>query len=747
MKRFVVLGLVAALFSACGDGDEQDDGGCTPGAVRCLSDKSGIVCSEEGSESLPFDCDDGQVCGTDENGEDGCIGGCDPGATECASQAISRVCTDDGKTWIPVACAPGTGCDGDPETDSGEPNPTYGTCVRSDDPSVTVCRPRQTVCADGSTVKTCENDGSNWVYAPCATNEACDDGECVVDPAKGCTPNTGVCVDATHVKKCAEDGKSYAPVETCPGTSTCSDGSCRGPVCTVGEIRCDDVRDGNVFSALARETYQPRALYTCVDGERWETEACPRATVCAYTDISATAVNRFVEDLKSALANDASPPLFVVPESSRASCQTPACAAPFALRELLGAGYYEGLFFGSYACGDPTTEDASDVGSFSLCEGLPPYNNLHWANYACPRHTECAYEEDPSQPDGSARAPVCQGACNDGDVRCYDALGEATITCHDGSWDPATITRCADGARERWCRRNLDAGGTNFTQASCQDPACVVWQEEFETFAIPPGYGACGDDGLFYACRHDGTLIADEPCPSCVRSSTPAPDISPPSRDPSHFAGYQPGYCLAECAEGEERCVDIGSATPSPFYYQCEAGQWATIASCASGQPCNDYPSDPRLPDAPRRILCGAVECFPDQTRCVGADGEPGGERLATCNARGAWGPPVLCDRGTCTEDDQQASGTAACEDECIPRSKTCVDATNQATCGNDARYGAPETCLTRTACIAESAALARLGCVECVPRDPADPERVPDSRCDADELEVCGLDGRWATA
>ncbi|HEX6276780.1 MAG TPA: hypothetical protein VFZ53_27240, partial [Polyangiaceae bacterium] len=149
----------------------------------------------------------------------------------------------------------------------------------------------------------------------------------------------------------------------------------------------------------------------------------------------------------------------------------------------------------------------------------------------------------------------------------------------------------------------------------------------------------------------------------------------------------------------------------------------------------------------PRRIICGAIECFPDQTRCVGEDGEPGGDRLATCNARGAWGPPVLCDRGLCTEDDQQASGTAACEDECIPRSKTCVDATNQATCGTDARYGAPETCLTRTACIAESAALARLGCVECVPRDPADPERVPDSRCDADELEVCGLDGRWATA
>ncbi|HVR18996.1 MAG TPA: hypothetical protein VMS65_04855, partial [Polyangiaceae bacterium] len=459
LTSVAVLALLASLFVACGDGDEMTVEQCSPSFVECLSDKSGVVCASDGSVSYPFECDDGQVCGTDERGETGCVGGCEPGETECASPAISRVCSDDGKTWIPVACAPGTGCDGNPETDEGEPNPAFGTCARSDDPTVTVCTPEQTTCADGRTVKTCETDGSSWVYSACATNEACVEGACAVDPNKGCTPNTGLCIDATHVKKCADSGDAYDPPETCPGTSTCSDGACRGPVCTVDEVRCDDVRDGNVWSALAEGTYLPRTLYTCVDGERWQVTNCAQSAVCAYTDISATAVNRYVEDLKSALENETNLPVFEVPESSRASCQTPECAAPFALRELLAGSFYEGLFFGSYACGNAASDDPSDVSSFSLCEGLPPYHNLHWANYACPADTECAYVENVSQPGGSSQAPVCQGTCTEGDVRCYDELGESTITCHDGEWDLGSITRCADEGREQWCRRNPTASG------------------------------------------------------------------------------------------------------------------------------------------------------------------------------------------------------------------------------------------------------------------------------------------------
>jgi hypothetical protein len=746
LTSVLLAAVVATSFVACGDGD--DDGGdlCRAGAVQCLSDKSGVVCASDGNERLPFACDDGQLCGTDESGRVGCLGGCEPGETECASQAISRVCSDDGKAWIPVACEPGTGCDGSVETDGGEPNPDYGTCVRSDDPTVTVCKPRQTTCADASTVKACEIDGSNWVYTPCAGNEVCVGGECAVDPEAGCTPNSGVCVDATHVKKCAEDGKSYAPVETCPATSTCSEGACRGPVCTVGEIRCDDVRDGNVWNALAQGTYQERAVYACVDGERWEVTECAAADVCAYTDIASSAVNQFVEDLKSAFLSDQDLPVFQVPESSRARCQTPACAAPFALRELLGGGTYEGLFFGSYACGDAAGGDPSDIGSFSLCEGLPPYDNLHWANYACPENTECAYVENVSRARGTAQSPVCQSACTENDVRCYGAEGEATITCHDGAWDPTTITACAHDNRERWCRRNVVPNGTtNFTQASCQDPACVVWQDEFGTFLVPPGYGACGDDGKFYQCLADGTIDRGVDCPSCVRSSIRAPGVEEPSSDPRHFAGYRPGYCLDECANGEEQCLAIGSDAASPFYFQCESGHWTTVASCPDGRTCNDFPPDPSNADAPRRIVCGAISCFPGETRCVDEEGVAPGDELAVCDATGEWARPTTCERGVCSEDDQLGPGKAACEDQCIPGTKACSGTEAEVVCDDDARFGTPAPCEIGTACVPDRPSLARLGCLACVPADPREVNSTADTRCVGASLEVCGPDGRWA--
>jgi hypothetical protein len=732
---------VGSFFVACGDGDGSPKTTCSPRKVTCLNDKTGEICSSDGSVTLPFTCDEGEVCGTSEE-QTGCIGSCKPGEKECASEAISRVCAADGKAFIPVACAPGTGCDNDPADDDIN-NPTFGTCVRTDDPTVTVCDPEEVTCADDHTVKACEHDGSNWVYAPCAANELCADGECAVDPDKRCTPNTGTCVDATHVRKCADDGLSYEESEACPGETTCSDGACRGPVCTVDEVRCDDVRDGNVFTALSEGSYEPRAVYRCKEGVAWEVTECAQSDVCAYTDISSTAVNRYIEDLKTAWALGSSDlPIFDVPESSRATCQTPECAAPFALRELLRDGQYEDeAFFGSYACGDPTASDPSFIGSFSLCEGLPPYDNLHWANYECPDDTECAYVENVAQPNGAAQAPVCQGTCTSGDVRCFDEQGESTITCVVGEWDLTTVERCVSGTREQWCRRSL-SGTANTTQASCQDPACVVWQEEFGTFLVPPGYGACGDDGLFYACLPDGTMAEGQACPGCVRSVIRAPGIAPPSQEPSHFAGYQPGYCVDECLDEEQMCVSIGSSTssPSPFYYQCDNGHWTTIASCPDGEACRDVP---RTAESRREIFCGG-DCFPGETACVDEQGAPGGELFSICDDTGEWGEPSLCESGICSEDDQRASGRAACEDECIPGTKGCEDG-GEVSCGDEARYGEPRACGAGMACFPGNPALSRFGCIECLPPDPTNPGQIPDSRCSGDTLEICGPVGTWS--
>jgi hypothetical protein len=739
LASFTLLGVLASLFVGCGDGDGTSIEICAPRAVSCLSDRGGYLCTSDGTARLSFDCEEGEVCRTDTSGKPGCAAQCEPGEKECASRAISRVCSNDGKTWIPIECEPGTGCDANQGTE-GQPNPAYGSCVRTDDP-VTVCTPERTACADDRTMKACEQDGSNWIYTACAEDELCLEGACTLDPAKECTPNMGSCVDATHVRKCAASGETYDPPQACPGQTRCSDGACRGSVCTVDEIRCDDVRDGNVWSALTQGTYQPRAVYRCEDGESWEVTECAQNQVCAYTNISSTAVNQYIEDLKTSFENDTSHPVFEVPESSQATCETPQCAAPFALRELLSDGLYEGFFFGSFACGDPTSDDPEFGGSFSLCEGLPPYNNLHWANYTCPEHTQCSYQTE-TLTTGSAQVPVCTSTCTNGDVKCFDPEGESTIQCVDGEWALDTVTPCRDGSREQWCRRNLT--GANFTQATCQDPACAIWQDEFETFVVPAGYGACGDDGKFYQCSADGTMTTPGvDCPSCVRSIIRSPGVEVPAQVPSYFAGYQPGYCLAECSDTEQQCISIESSPPSPFYYECNGGHWTNVASCPNGQACHDYP---RTAETLRRIICGGV-CIPGQTSCVDEEGVLGGKFISTCNGVGAWGAPVECATGACTEDHQQAAGNASCEDECIPDTKNCSSPIAEIRCDESARYGDPVPCDPGTACFEGDARLAHLGCIDCVPFDPNHPSSIPDSRCAGDDLQVCGPNGTWATS
>src|SRR6185503_8274942 len=219
------------------------------------------------------------------------------------------------------------------------------------------------------------------------------------------------------------------------------------------------------------------------------------------------------------------------------------------------------------------------------------------------------------------------------------------------------------------------------------------------------------------------------------------PAIQQPSQTPSFFAGFQPGYCVDECSDGEQMCINIQSSQPSPFYYECDNGHWTTVASCPDGEACRDYP---RTAETPRQIICGGV-CFPDQTACVDEDGDFGGELISTCDGSGQWGAPAQCRRGICTQDDQQSPGRAACEDECIPGTTSC-QGNQQVTCSNAARYGDPEACPSGTACI-QTPGLARLGCIECIPRDPSNPSSVPDSRCDDNALQVCGPDGTWATS
>ncbi|HEX6764863.1 MAG TPA: hypothetical protein VF103_05280, partial [Polyangiaceae bacterium] len=83
--------------------------------------------------------------------------------------------------------------------------------------------------------------------------------------------------------------------------------------------------------------------------------------------------------------------------------------------------------------------------------------------------------------------------------------------------------------------------------------------------------------------------------------------------------------------------------------------------------------------------------------------------------------------------------------DECIPGSKGCEPG-GEVTCSREARFGDPEPCEAGTICLTNNGAFARLGCIECIPRDPANPSSISDSRCEGNELAVCGPDGTWAS-
>jgi hypothetical protein len=774
-----LVGTVAAFFSACGDGDSTKIKICNAKQLTCLSDTGGQICSADGTQNLAFQCGEGQRC-CDPKVKDAdcgegvskatCVGDCTPGATQCGSKGVALRCADDGRQWVPTDCPVGTGCDSDEKSD------TYGTCVNSDDPEnvVVICEGGTKSCADGNTAKACEPDGTNWVFTACAPNEMCDDGECVVDPAKGCVPHSGTCVDKTHIRMCNDDGDGYDKTEECPDDTTCEDGACQGPVCAVGAIRCDDVRVGPSFAnAIANGTYQERTVYACnANGTAWETSTCAANEICVYDNISNNTVNSYIADILSSLRNNSSLislPVLEVPASSRASCESPGCAAPYALRGIALA-FDSGGFgntAGSFTCGDPTSPDADPLASFSLCEGLPPFNNLYWANYACTEPEKCSYvgSQGNVEEGYNTLSPTCASSCIPGAKACINpgngsvgnivSVGEATVTCgEDGNWDYSTTSKCESDSREQWCGPNLMGTAGNFNVGTCMEPACAAWFASFDTFTLPEHIGACGADGMFYPCKADGTFDDAQECSDC-RLATGISLPAQPST-PETFAGYEPGTC-ASCTDGAQRCLfSTTQLSGTPYYQVCDNGSWTT-KTCSGSKLCWAY-QNPE--DAVASIKCGA-ECAPFSASCGGTDGK----QIAECDADGNLGDFKNCPSGACHVDatSSTSGGTAYCEVECITGTSQCttvIDPDTQlpvvaaATCTKKGRFDLTNA----TICNVNDAqnpeqCLPNVGCVQC---DSGAFDGVPDVRCALDEdglatdpaaVQVCGKNGTWEDA
>ncbi len=767
-----ILGTVAAFFSACGDGDSTKIKICNAKQITCLTAQGGEICSADGTASLPFDCGSGQHCCDprvkgSECGDDvaaaSCVGDCTPGTYECGSIGVSLRCSDDGRRWIPTDCPVGTGCDNDASN-----RDTYGTCVHNDETeSVIVCDEGDATCADENTAKSCEQDGSGWVYTACPQNELCDEGACVLDPTKGCVPHSGTCIDKTHVKLCNDLGDAYEDTIECPNDTTCEDGACQGPVCPVGAIRCDDMRVGAGFmNAIASGNYQPQTVYACnEDGTAWEVSTCASNELCIYDNISANTVNTFIQELLAAKNRtdgvSGAFPTLVIPTSSRASCATPECAAPFALRDLYGNDYVGANrnTAGSFTCGDGRDPTSDPLSSYSLCAGLPPFNNLYWANYTCPELEQCVYEGSLPNVEESfshITGPTCASDCNPGSTACFNSgngtvgsvssTGESTVTCaEDGTWDYESVTKCLSehrNAREFWCAPTLQGTDSSFNIGSCMEPACATWFSVYDTFTLPEDVGACGTDGLFYPCKADGTFGEAEECSDCQLAT----GFAQISTLPETFAGYDPGTC-SKCTNGEQRCIfsNVGANAGSPYYQVCADGVWGT-RSCSDGKLCTQYVHPSTNLGS---IICGAG-CAPYTATCGGTDGK----QIQTCNADGQASEFEDCATGACHVYSVASSsgGSAYCEAECIAGTASCSGGA-EVTCTSKGRYDVlnptlcdvsnlqnPETCVEK------------LGCVEC---DPGTFSGRPAVRCAVDEngaavvppaVQVC-KGGTWDDA
>jgi hypothetical protein len=380
-KRILSLllpGMAAAsLLVACSDddsgGSSNNNGGNDQGAAGAptVIVETGFECPAPG-ESFCNGSASGIVCAkgstngvpfTCAQGEvcdDGtCVGQCEAKATECVGKQAYRICSDDGKQWVPVACQPGEEC-------------VDGAC----ESTAPVCAAGEIKC-DGATVQTCKSDGSGWDEAECPSGTECTDG-----------------------------------------------GACVG-VCTVGETRCDPTTHDLALAMfgsgdiLGGEGANYGVLWKCVDGTKWELEACGEGEFCTYSGIDQSEVDRYKSELiafgmnmifaEGPYANVPSfpkPP--TIPAGAQASCGADTCELqadepffyadnPFSFFEASGVRQ----------CGAPDDDEESSAhAKLSSCSGLPPYQAFEVTTVECPADTMCA----PGYPERGCVVPRCEPA-------------------------------------------------------------------------------------------------------------------------------------------------------------------------------------------------------------------------------------------------------------------------------------------------------------------------------------------------
>ena len=141
-----------------------------------------------------------------------------------------------------------------------------------------ICEPFRKVCADSTTLQTCNGNGTDQLEEQCPTGTAC--------VADTCTPT--VCVPGSHFcgsdgvrQLCGEAGIAFS-ADPCPSGQGCTgSGECVAQVCEPLSVRCitEGTRDVERCSAAGTEYYTDR----CNANELCYGNACLRV-ICAQGD-------------------------------------------------------------------------------------------------------------------------------------------------------------------------------------------------------------------------------------------------------------------------------------------------------------------------------------------------------------------------------------------------------------------------------------------------------------------------------
>ena len=568
-------------------------------------------------------------------GAGGASGVCSPKEFRCTGDVLEH-CAEDGSGFVKVVTCPVAGlCDA-----------AGGQCD--------ACTPKERACSDGTTLKTCSDDGQTLAPTTCGGDK----------PFCAKTPAGAGCVQCTQAQDCTAQasectlaqcgadgacGTQPIPVGTTCGAAG-SGGACDGAgncvYCKPGEVKCD----GTTPSA-------------CDANGQWAAgPACSGATpIC----LSGACV---------ACLADADCP------TSGNDCQTPACSA----QKTCG--------FAPKADGAPCSNGAGTCDGGGQCDLCPPGSKVCNGDQLLVCNAKGTY--DP---------PI---ACGGNTPKC-DPQSPKCVACYDAGQCPAGANECLSATcSASLCGYAPRAKGTACSNGGTCDGAglCQV---------CAPNTKSCNGNQVL-TCNGQGQYDAPVSCgggmpycnalaPSCVQCTNAAQ--CPASGNPCLSTTCAGDTCSFAPVAAGTACGNGGTCNGAGLCFVCQPGskvcngnQLLTcnqngqydVASCQGGTPvCNGA--------NPACVQCTtAAQCPAGNNPCA----------VAACTNNVCGFTPkaagTACNGGTC-------DGSGQCN-ACTPGTKIC-NGNSVLSCNAQGQYDAPLTCGGNTAYCDP----ANPGCYACV--------------------------------